>query len=103
MTGAVHPFRAPPSPQEALAQVRRRAEHSRNIAWTEHALDRMDEREITSRQALRTIREGNIAGRIVPDGENEWKVTPRKRDTGRTVHVVVALSGDEDLTVITVY
>ena len=103
MIGAVLPPRAPPPPREALAQVRRRAEHSRNIAWTEHALERMDEREITSRQALRTIREGDIATRIVPDGEDEWKVTLKKRDTGRTVHVVVALSGDEDLTVITVY
>ena len=103
MTGAVLPFRAPPSPREALAQVRRRAEHSRNIAWTEHALDRMDEREITSRQALRTIREGDIADRLVPDGEDEWKVTLKKRDAGRAVHVVVALSGDEDLSVVTVY
>lgn len=103
MTGAILPFRAPPPHQEALAQVRRRAEHSRNIAWTEHALDRMDEREITSRQALRTIRGGDIADRIVPDGEDEWKVTLKKRDTGRTVHVVVALAGKEDLTVITVY
>ena len=103
MTGAVLPFRAPPPRQEALAQVRRRAEHSGNIAWTQHALDRMDEREITSRQALRTMREGGITDRIVPDGEDGWKVTLKKRDTGRTVHVVVSLSGNEDLTVITVY
>ena len=103
MTDAVLPFRASPPPGEALAQVRRRAEHGINIAWTEHALDRMDEREIVTRQALRTIREGDIADRIVPDGEDEWKVTLKKRDAGRTVHVVVALSGDEGLTVVTVY
>jgi len=103
ITGDVLPFRVPLPPKEALAQVRRRAEHSRNIAWTEHALDRMDEREVTSRQALRTMREGDIAGRIVPDGDGEWKVAVKRRDAGRTVHVVMALSGDEDLTVITVY
>jgi len=39
----------------------------------------------------------------VPLHRDEWKVTLKKRDTGRTVHVVVALSGNEDLTVITVY
>ena len=74
MTDPALPFRASPPPGEVLAQVRRRAEHSSNIAWTEHALDRMDEREIVTRQALRTMRKGDIADRIVPDGEDEWKV-----------------------------
>ena len=44
-----------------------------------------------------------VGTRVVPDGDGEWKVTVKRRDAGRTVHVVMALSGDEDLTVITVY
>ena len=71
--------------------------------WTRHALDRMSEREITSRQALRTMREGDIDDKIVPDGQDEWKVTLKRRDAGRAVHVVVVISGADDLTVITVY
>ena len=103
MVGTVLPFRIPPSRQEALAQVRRRAEDSQNILWTQHARERMEERDITVRQALRTIKGGNIHDKIVPDGEDEWKVTLKKRDAGPTVHVVVALSGDDSLIVITVY
>ena len=79
------------------------ARNTGNILWNDHARERMEERDITDRQALRTIREGNIDGKIVPDGEDEWKLTLKKRDAGRTVHVVVAISGREELTVITVY
>ena len=59
----------------------------------------MDEREISAREALVAIREGQIDGRIVPDG---WKATLRRRHAGRTVRVVVAISDDDDLVVITV-
>ena len=103
MSGTVLPFRVPPSRQEALAKVRDGAENTGNILWTDHARERIEERDITDRQALRTIREGNIDGKIVPDGQDEWKLTLKKRDAGQTVHVVVAISGGQDLTVITVY
>ena len=103
MSGNILPFRIPPSRQEALAKVRNGARSTGNILWTDHARERMEEREISYRQALRTIWEGNINGKIVPDGEDEWKLTLKKRDAGRTVHVVVAISDREELTVITVY
>ena len=103
MTSTVLRLRIPPPRQEALAEVRRRADKSQDIWWTDHARERMMERDISQRQALRTIEEGNIHDKIVPDGEDEWKVTLKKRDAGRTVHAVVALSGENDLTVITVY
>ena len=103
MSGGVLLFRVPPSRHEALARVRDGARNTGNILWTDHARERMEERDITDRQALRTIREGNIDGKIVPDGEDEWKLTLKKRDAGRAVHVVVAISGADDLTVITVY
>ena len=103
MSGAVLPFRVPPSRQEALAKVRNAARSTGNIRWTDHARERLEERDILDRQALRTIWEGNIDGKIVPDGEDEWRLTLKKRDAGRTVHVVVAVSDHEELTVITVY
>ena len=61
----------------------------------------MDEREISAREALGTIREGQIDGRIVPDGDQGWKMTLRGRPAERTVHVVVAISDDDELAVIT--
>ena len=103
MNGTVLPFRVPPSHREVLAKVRNAARNSDNVYWTRHALDRMNGREITSRQALRTMREGAIADKIGFAGQDEWKVTLKKRDAGRTIHVVVAVCGGGDLTVITVY
>ena len=103
MSGTILPFRVPPSRQDALAKVRDGARNTGNILWTDHALERMEERGFNNRQALRTIREGNIDGKIVPDGEDEWKLTLKKQDAGQTVHVVVAISDREELTVITVY
>lgn len=103
MSGNILPFRVPPSRQDALAKVRNGARNTGNILWTDHALERMEERGFNNRPALRTIWEGNIDGKIVPDGEDEWKLTLKKRDAGQTVHVVVALSDREELTVITVY
>ena len=61
----------------------------------------MGEREISAREALGTIREGQIDGRIVPDGDQGWKMTLRRRHAERTVHVVVAISDDDELAVIT--
>ena len=86
-----------------MAKVRNRARDTGNILWTDHALERMEERGFKNRQALRTIWVGNIDGKIVPDGEDEWKLTLKKRDAGQTVHVVVAISDREELTVITVH
>ena len=61
----------------------------------------MDEREISVREALGTIREGQIDGRIVPDGDQGWKMTLGRRHAERTVQVVVAISDDDELVVIT--
>ena len=98
----VFPFRQPPLREDALAKVREIAKESGRIYWTDHAGERMEEREISSRQALRTIQEGQIDGKIVSDGRDEWKLTLKKRDAGQTVRVVVAMSGSGDLTVVTV-
>ena len=61
----------------------------------------MDEREISAREALGTIREGQVDGRIVPDGDQGWKMTLRRRHAVRTVQVVIAISDDDELVVIT--
>ena len=58
----------------------------------------MDERGITSPEALETIRGGEIIGRIVP-GNDEWKVTRKRRRAGR---LVLAVSDSGDITVVTV-
>ena len=72
-----------------------------NIWWSEHGRERMGEREIGVRKTLGAIRDGQIDGRIVTDGDQEWRKTLRRRHAGRTVQVVVAISDNDDLTVIT--
>lgn len=102
MESSVVPFRQPPSHEDAQERVRKLARNTGNIFWSEHAHVRMNERDIIMREALGTIRGGRIDGKIVPDGESRWKMTLRRRFAGRTVRVVVAVSGhDDNLDVIT--
>ena len=103
MAAPIIPFRPPPSHEDAEERVRELARNTGNIFWSEHAQERMTEREIFMREALGTIREGRIDGKVVHDGPDRWKMTLRRRHAGRTVQVVVAISDSEGrLDVITV-
>ena len=102
MESLIVPFRQPPSHDDAQGRVRELARNTANIFWSEHAQQRMNERDIIMREALGTIRGGRIDGKIVSDGESRWKMTLRYRFAGRTVKVVVAISDhDDSLDVIT--
>lgn len=66
------PFR--PSPERLRQQIRQLAAETKNIAWSAHALERMEERDISRTEALRVLRTGDIDGLIVPGkGSGEWK------------------------------
>ncbi|WP_371931231.1 DUF4258 domain-containing protein [Nioella sp. MMSF_3534] len=75
-------------PHEFLRIVRRLAEDSTNIAWSEHARERFSERGITNRMALSVLRSGYISGDIVPGNRpGEWKAKllyqiPGRREMG---------------------
>jgi len=72
------------------AQIRKAAEDSRNVSWSIHAEERMEEREITLLDALRVLRTGDIVGDIEPGksvGEWKCKVVARKKGS-RAVGVV---------------
>lgn len=93
-----------PRPEFLLATIRQLARSSDNVAWSDHALDRMDERGITDKQALEVLRNGDIEGGIV-NGNNrgEWKckvVAPVKGN--REVGVVTIVIKDRQLLVKTV-
>ena len=66
-----------------------------------HVLDRMDERVITFRQALETIRRGEIVAGPETDEYGESKVTLKRRYAGQVVRVVVAISECDEVTIIT--
>ena len=103
MASSIVPFQQPPAHEDAQGRVRELARNTGNIFWSEHAQERMSERDIILREALGTIRGGRIDGRIVPDGEGRWKMTLRRRFAGRIIRVVVAVADhDDNLDVITV-
>lgn len=92
---AVAPFR--PKPQQLLAQIRQAAADSRNVGFSNHALDRMEERDITTLDALRVLQSGEISGEITAGrslGEWKCKVVARKRGSREIgVATVVLKSG----------
>jgi len=87
-----------PPPDHLLAMVRVAAADSKNVKFALHALDRMDERGITTLDALRVLRQGDIVGDIVSGNKaGEWKCKIVKQMKGtREVGVVtiVMISGN---------
>ncbi|MCW3846557.1 DUF4258 domain-containing protein [Sphingomonas sp. LB-2] len=79
-----------PLPSQLLAMVQSAAAESRNVSFGSHALDRMEERGITTLDALRVLRSGEIKGGIEA-GQNagEWKCKIIKQIKGtREVGVI---------------
>lgn len=63
-----------PRPGELVKTVQRLALDSGVVFFSEHALDRMEEREITRLDALRVLRTGRIVGEITSGKKaGEWK------------------------------
>lgn len=93
-----------PRPDEVLTRIKRLAKDSKNVAFSTHAEDRMDERGITDLDALRVLRTGEIVGAIEPGKkEGEWKckiVAPVKGR--REVGVVTLLIRNSRLRIKTV-
>jgi hypothetical protein len=82
-----------PKPDQLRNLINRLAADTSNIAWTDHAEERMIERDITDRVAVEVLRTGSPRGPIDP-GENpgEWKVKMVKEVKGRREAGVVVLT-----------
>ncbi|RIY03485.1 DUF4258 domain-containing protein [Aureimonas flava] len=93
-----------PKPHVVAQRVRQLAANSENVRWSQHALDRMAERDITIRQALYVLREGDVVGPIELGkypGELKAKFIRNMRGR-RDVGVVVLLVKNGRLNVKTV-
>lgn len=91
-------------PSQLLGMVREAAADSANVKFANHALDRMDERGITTLDALRVLRDGEIKGAIEA-GKNlgEWKCKIAKTMKGsREIGVVTIVMNNRRLFVKTV-
>ena len=99
---AVAAFR--PRIEQMEATIRALAADSRNVMFGEHALDRMEERGITTLDALRVLQKGDMAGTPVPGGRaGEWKCKITARVKGaRDVGVVTIVIHNRRLFIKTV-
>ena len=88
------PVQFVPRARDFTRRVNALAVDTRNVRWSQHARERMEERDIPIRIALNVLRQGSTLGPIEP-GQNagEWKaklVLPvrGRREVGVAVLVV---------------
>ncbi|MFQ5970703.1 MAG: DUF4258 domain-containing protein [Alphaproteobacteria bacterium] len=67
---------------QAEELVHQRARDTSNIGWHPHALERQDERAITTVEVLRILRTGHVEGEPELLDHGDWKVIMTKRMPG---------------------
>lgn len=94
----------PPRPDQLTAIIQSIADHSECVDFTDHAFERMDERDISTRDVFRIFRRGTIAGEIEPGKRaDEWRCKVIYRLKGnRDAGVVTVVCSQQRLLVITV-
>jgi hypothetical protein len=73
--GDSKPSRYPPRPERLLEIIRSLADETKHVILSDHARERMAERDIDDIDVMRVLRRGRIRGEIEPGRSNgEWKV-----------------------------
>jgi hypothetical protein len=82
-----------PSARTIEALVHQLAKSTENISWSDHALERMEERDISDVVAVEVLRRGTSEGAI-EQGKNvgEWKIKMTMPVKGRREVGVVVLT-----------
>lgn len=82
----------PPHPGDLVKRIHAIASNTARVALTDHAIERMEERDIPDVDLFRILRNGHISGAIEPG----------KRDGDWKVKIVYRLKGSRDAGVVTV-
>lgn len=97
----------PLSKEELEALVHERSHDTSNIIFTNHCLQRLEEREVTTIEAVRCLRRGRIASKVEYSEEHDtWKFRFQEDKPCDIVCLVVAVSLDpasREVTAITVW
>lgn len=94
---------AGPLPNDAArALITRLAADTATIGWSVHAVEKMQQRDVSILQALTVIRSGEIKGDPALDEFGEWRYKLEAVAAGRRVQVIVATDCVQALTVVTV-
>jgi hypothetical protein len=94
----------PPRPERLTHIIRFLAEDSDRVILSDHARERMDERDIVDVDVFRVLRKGSLKGAIEPGKRpREWRCKMVDRIRGaREVGVVTVVIQEERLFVVTV-
>ncbi len=86
-----------PRPDEFAERVRSLALCSDKVRWSQHARERMQERDISIRVALEVLRRGEVVGQIEPGVRpGEWKAKIVRNVKGQRDVGVVAITVRND-------
>ena len=92
----------PPTLSELVQRVHELAKDSDNIGFlSPHAQMRMQQRGITMRLVLETLRKGEGISGPTKDQYGDWRIKLRRHVAGRRVQVVVAVM-EKEFSVVTV-
>ena len=109
--GEVTPFRRPinwsklrEDDAERIINERARGENTVNVIFTDHAWERVNQREITREDVFKILRGGHCAEPPRRNEKGQWQVIMSKRLQGsrEAGAVTVIFEGDEKLVVRTV-
>jgi Domain of unknown function (DUF4258) len=102
-TGNVVKMRYAFTAEDAQKRVREIAWESKQVIWTDHALERMQERGFTLPEVLTSLRGGYVDEPPTEEAYREWKCKVTKNFRGRTVGVItVVLDQQGQLVIVTV-
>lgn len=88
---------------DAQGMVAGLARDTANIAYTDHAVDQMEERQFTNTHVINTLRRGAIVEGPYISPEDDWRMNFRYVTAGMRLTVTVAIDWPDRLVVVTVY
>lgn len=92
-----------PSPDDMARHVNVLAEDSHNIIITNHARERMEQRNITRRHVVTCLRKGRVAETPYKSVKGDWRCSVVRTVSGMDVSVQIAIDFKEQLIVVTVF
>ena len=87
----------------ALKLLREIASDSSRVIFTNHALQRMRQRKVSTAQVLACLQRGIVAEPVALDLHGNWKLTVTHRAAGMDLDVAVAIDVPKRAIVITVF
>ena len=87
---------------DARNLLRKIAEDSANVIFTQHARKRMIERKISTTQVFACLQSGVVSEPTALDIYGNWKLTLAHRVSGNTMEVAVAIDLPKRAIIITV-